>query len=113
MRQIVWEGLAFESIEEMNQAYELLKENGFKVKSGSFHHHLCEAEILSRLDDSEFDGMTDDQIESTIEDMIELLYSDSRIDEAFSTCAYDAIAQLLMEEDIDDEEEYELEEDMD
>lgn len=113
MRQIVWEGLSFESIEEMNQAYDLLKEHGFNVKRASFYQQLCEAEILTRLDDSVFQGMTNDQIESTIEDMIEMLYEDSRIDEAFSTCAYDAIAQLLMEDDIDDEEEFELEEDKD
>lgn len=96
MKQSVWESLAFKNSEEMYRALAFLEENGFDVECKSLYQQLCEAQLLDMLDSHELRDakLTEDEIKAAIEEMTDIVYGDSKLDNCLMEYAYDAVAEV-------------------
>ena len=82
-KQDIWEGLAFDSLEELERAHRLLKNYGFNVKQETFFESICRNEILLQLQDSEFSehlfNISTPDFEQLVEDILLDIYDNETL----------------------------------
>lgn len=104
MKPSVWEMLIFKNAQEFCRAYDLLKEHGFEVESESMYRQLCKNQALDHLEISAYmdqlNELNEEQFEDLLEEMVDELYSNSRVDDCLSECTSDAVNKVLMDKDL-------------